>query len=63
MTLTLVRPISSRTFFTALASLPRDARITVVNGQNFYQCNSNWYTRAYEGDTVVYVPSGPPPSK
>jgi hypothetical protein len=58
-----VTNVTNVTNVTALASLPCEARITAVNGQNFYQCGSNWYTRAYEGDAVVYVPSGPPPTK
>lgn len=60
---TTVTNVTNVTQVTALASLPCEARITVVNGVNFYQCDSNWYTRAYQGDAVVYVPSGPPPSK
>jgi len=60
---TEITNVTNVTNVTALASLPCEARITVVSGQNFYQCGSNWYTRAYQGDAVVYVPSGPPPSK
>ena len=59
---TQVTNVTNVTSVTALASLPCEARITVANGVNFYQCGSNWYTRAYQGDAVVYVPSGPPPS-
>jgi hypothetical protein len=57
-----VTNVTNVTSVTALATLPCEARITVANGISFYQCGSNWYTRAYEGDAVVYVPSGPPPS-
>jgi hypothetical protein len=58
-----VTNVTNVTNVTALATLPCEARITVANGVNFYQCSSNWYTRAYQGDAVVYVPSGPPPSQ
>ena len=60
---TTVTNVTNVTEVTALASLPCEARITVVNGTNYYQCGSNWYMRAYQGDVVVYVPSGPPPSQ
>jgi hypothetical protein len=59
---TTVTNVTNVTNVTALASLPCEAQITVTNGINYYQCGSNWYTRAYQGDAVVYVPSGPPPS-
>jgi hypothetical protein len=58
-----VTNVTNVTNVTALASLPCEARITVANGVNYYQCDTNWYTRAYQGDIVVYVPSGPPPSR
>jgi len=54
---------SEVTNVTALTSLPCEASITVANAVNYYQCGSNWYTRAYQGDAVVYVPGGPPPAK
>ncbi|MGB2816958.1 MAG: hypothetical protein WBC37_07025 [Burkholderiaceae bacterium] len=57
---TTVTNVTNVTNVTALASLPCEARITVSNGVNYYQCGSNWYTRAYQGDVVVYVPGGPP---
>jgi hypothetical protein len=60
---TTVTNVTNVTNVTALASLPCEANITMANGINYYQCGSNWYTRAYEGDSVVYVPSGPPPAK
>jgi hypothetical protein len=60
---TTVTNVTNVTNVTALASLPCEASITVSNGVNYYQCGSNWYTRAYQGDVVVYVPGGPPPSK
>ena len=60
---TTVTNVTNVTNVTALATLPCEAKITVSNGANFYQCGSSWYTRAYQGDAVVYVPSGPPPSK
>ena len=59
---TTVTNVTNVTNVTALASLPCEAQITVANGVNYYQCGSTWYTRAYQGDAVVYVPSGPPPS-
>ena len=59
---TTVTNVTNVTNVTALASLPCEAQITVTNGVNYYQCGANWYTRAYQGDAVVYVPSGPPPS-
>ena len=59
---TTVTNVTNVTNVTALASLPCEARISVVNGINYYQCGSNWYTRAYQGDIVVYVPSSAPPS-
>jgi hypothetical protein len=62
-TTTTVTNVTNVTQVTALASLPCEASITVANGINYCQCGANWYTRAYQGDTVVYVPSGPPPSK
>ena len=60
---TTITNVTTTTNVTALASLPCEASVTVANGINFYQCGSNWYTPAYQGDYVVYVPSGPPPSK
>ena len=57
---TTVTNVTNVTNVTALASLPCEASITVSNGVNYYQCGSNWYTRAYQGDVVVYVPGGPP---
>lgn len=60
---TTTTTITNVTNVTALASLPCEARITVANGISYYQCDTTWYTRAYEGDNVVYVPSGPPPSR
>ena len=58
-----VTNVTNVTTVTALASLPCEARITVTNGISYYQCGKDWYTRAYQGDQVVYVPSGPPPSR
>jgi len=62
-TTTTTTNITNVTNVTALATLPCEAAITVANGISYYQCSSTWYTRAYEGDNVVYVPSGPPPSQ
>ena len=59
---TTVTNVTNVTNVTALASLPCEASITVANGVSYYQCGSNWYTRAYQGDVVVYVPAGPPPA-
>jgi hypothetical protein len=33
----------------------------VVNGSTYYHCSSNWYSRGYEGDDVVYIIVSPPP--
>jgi hypothetical protein len=57
---TQVTNVTNVTNVTALASLPCEPQISTANGISYYQCGSNWYTRAYQGDAVVYVPSGPP---
>jgi hypothetical protein len=34
---------------------------TVVRSRvTYYRCGSTWYTRAYEGEEVVYLPSASP---
>ncbi|MDV6343917.1 hypothetical protein [Nitrosomonas sp. Is37] len=38
------------------ASLPCAPYTTVVQGVTYYQCGSNWYTQAYGGSGVTYMP-------
>lgn len=41
-------------------SLPCAAMQTTVNGVIYYQCGPTWYTQAYGGSGVLYVPVPPP---
>jgi hypothetical protein len=42
------------------ASLPCSPYTTVVQGVTYYQCGSTWYTQAYGGSGVSYVPVASP---
>ena len=43
--------------------LPCDGTPVYANNTAYYQCGSNWFTRAYVSGTVGYVVSNPPPGR
>ena len=46
---------------TTVTTLPCTGNVVIVNGASYYQCGTTWYNRGYQGGTVVYMVSGPPP--
>ena len=51
-------------YFLVQAALPylrASPAPVVVNGAYYYNCNGAWYSRAYQGGSVSYVATNPPP--
>jgi uncharacterized membrane protein len=53
--------VASTTSVTTITALPCAGTAMIVNGVAYYQCGTTWYNRGYQGDTVVYIISSPPP--
>jgi hypothetical protein len=46
---------------TYVTTLPCNGTMVGINGINYYQCGNTWYSRGYQGGTVVYIVNSPPP--
>jgi hypothetical protein len=43
-----------------VATPPCTPTMVRIGEQNYYQCDGNWYVKAYSGSTVTYVAVQPP---
>jgi hypothetical protein len=47
---------------TVVTTLPCTPTVVNAGGQNYYQCEGQWYAKIYSGGAVTYVAVQPPPS-
>lgn len=52
--------VASSSRSTYVTTLPCAASTVIANGVTYYNCDGTWYSRGYEGGSVVYIVSGPP---
>jgi hypothetical protein len=52
---------SQPTYVTTVTTLPCTGNAVIINGVSYYQCGTTWYNRGYQGSTVVYMVTTPPP--
>ena len=52
---------SETTYVSTVTTLPCTAEEVVVENITYYQCETTWYYRGYQGNNVVFVVTNPPP--
>ncbi|MFO7496108.1 MAG: hypothetical protein R6X05_10815 [Desulfobacterales bacterium] len=56
-----VAAASQPTYVSHVTTLPCAGTAVVANGVTYYQCGATWYSRGYQGSSIVYMVTGPPP--
>jgi hypothetical protein len=51
---------SHTTYVNTVTTLPCSSTMVTVNGTSYYQCGTTWYSRGYQGNSVVYIVTIPP---